>query len=302
MTINISDVTITLGQQSNSINWWEFLKVLVPVFVGGFITYNATRKVKTEELKRENIQKFTLVGQITYFCFEDINTYKEQILKPIRQKIDNKQAQLSENLSCLYIPKNDFNISIKEYVFLGGFNNYFPDLLNKTNTIYQLFKQSIDVYNEFVKNDITAKIVYKEEYVFNKDAYITSFENLEKITNELLIRLYLILKNCNTCYDKYYNLGCFDNIKESFNALNLGETVGLKDILEDTKYQHMDAYQKTFDKSWIGQPRLRCTICYWIRKFKHVLKWLKVYFILPDGCKLLKKNKEKEQANESGNS
>lgn len=88
MTINISDVAITIGQQSNSINWCEFLKVLIPVFVGGFITYKATKKMKTEELKRENIQKFILISQIAFFCFDDVRTYKEQVLKPIKQKIN----------------------------------------------------------------------------------------------------------------------------------------------------------------------------------------------------------------------
>lgn len=302
MTINISDVAITIGQQSNSINWCEFLKVLIPVFVGGFITYKATKKMKTEELKQENIQKFILISQIAFFCFDDVRTYKEQVLKPIKQKINESSSKLSETLSCLYVPNNEFHIDLKEYIFLGEFNNYFPDLLNKTNTMFQLFKQSIDNYNEFIKNDITAKVIYKEDYIFNKDSYIKVFKNLESIVNELLIRLYLILKNCNICYDKYYNLGCFDNIKDNFKSLKLEETDALKDIINSEENMYMEIYQQTFDKNWIGQARLGCTICYWIRKIKRVLKWLKIYFLLPDGCKLLKKNKENDQANESGNS
>lgn len=295
MAINISDVAITIGEQSNSINWLEFFKVLIPVFVGGFITYEVTKKMKSEELKQENIQKFILIGQIASFCFDDVKTYKEQVLKPIQQKIKETPSQLSEIHSYLYVPNNEFHIDLKEYIFLGKFNNYFPDLLNKTNTMFQLFKQSIDNYNEFIKNDITAKIIYKESYIFNKDSYINSFKNLEAVENELLIRLYLILKNCNTCYDKYYNLGCFDNIKDNFISLKLEETDALKDIINSEKYRHIEIYQQTFEKNWIGQARFGCTICYLIRKLKHATNWIRIYFTFPPNCTLLKKNKEKSR-------
>ena len=296
MAINISDILITTVHQLNNINWCEFLKVLIPVFVGGFITYKATKKMKTEELKRKNVQKFILISQIAFFCFDDVRTYKEQVLKPIRQKINETPSKLSETLSYLYIPSNEFHIDLKEYIFLGEFNNYFPDLLNKTNTMFQLFKQSIDSYNEFIKNAITAKVIYKEDYIFDKDSYINLFKNLEAIENELLIRLYLILKNCNTCYDKYYNLGCFDNIKDNFISLKLEETDALKDIINSDKYRHIEIYQQTFEKNWIGQARFRCTICYLIRKLKHTTNWIKIYFTFPPNCTLLKKkNKGKSR-------
>lgn len=119
------------------------------------------------------------------------------------------------------------------------------------------------------------------------------------ITNELLIRLYLILKNCNACYDKYYNFGCFDNIKDNFNSLKLEESEALKDIINCKEYKHMEIYQQTFNKFWIGQVRFGCTICYLIRKLKHATNWIKIYFSFPQNCTLLKKNKGKKQADES---
>lgn len=293
MTINISDIVVNIGQQVNNSEWIEFLKVLLPVFLGGYITYKASEKAKTNDIKQENIKKFALLSQITDFCFNDIYIYKEQVIEPIRKKINDNN--LENNLTSLYIPLNEFNIDIEKYIFLGDKNFYFPDLLNKTNTIYQLYKQTIDSYNEFVKNDINARIVFKNEYVFNEKSYMQVLETLENITNELLVRLYFILKNCNVCYAKFYNLRCIDNLEESFKNLKLEETNILKEILEDTKYNHIKQYQEIFEKNWAGQPKFICAVCFITRKIKHKFKWLKDFFTLPENCKFIywKKNKGK---------
>lgn len=293
MTINISDVAVNIGQQVGNSEWLEFLKILLPVFLGGYITYKVSEKAKFNETKQDNIKKFVLLSQITNFCFNDIYVYKDQVLKPIRKKINDNSFE--NNLTSLYIPLNEFNIDIEKYIFLGDKNFYFPDLLNKTNTIYQLYKQTIDSYNEFVKNDINARIVFKNEYVFNEKSYKQAFENLEKITNELLVRLYYILKNCNACYAKFYNLSCIDNLEESFKNLKLEETNILKEILEDEKYNHIKQYQEIFEKNWAGQPKFICVVCFIVRKFKHHMKWLRDFFALPKNCKFIcwKNNKGK---------
>ena len=96
--------------------------------------------------------------------------------------------------------------------------------------------------------------------------------------------LYYILKNCNTCYAKFYNLSCIDNLEENFKNLKLEETNILKEILEDEKYNHIKQYQESFEKNWAGQPKLVCTVCFIVRKFKHHLKRLKDFFALPKNC------------------
>ena len=207
---------------------------------------------------------------------------------------------IPENLTCIYIPQEEFNIDMKDYIFLGGYNLYFPDLLNQTNIIYQLFKDTIDIYNEFIKNDKSYKLMLKEQYTFDKDSYIKRVNALENITNELLLRLYYILKNCNICYDKYFNPGCFDNIKENFDNLKLEEKPTLKEVLDNEKYKAVKEYQANFEKYWAGQSRFGCTICYIIRKIRHWFKWLKNFFQLPENCKFgSKKNKEEKPTNES---
>lgn len=283
MTINISDIVINVGQQINSSEWVEFFKILLPVFLGGYITYRVTEKTKYNEIKKDNIRKFVLLSQITNFCFNDIYIYKEQVIEPNRKKIND--STFEDNLTNLYIPLNEFNIDIEKYIFLGDKNVYFPDFLNKTNTIYQLYKQAIDNYNEFVKNDINAKILFKNEYVFNEKSYKQTFKTLENITNELLIRLYFILKNCNACYAKFYNLSYIDNLEENFKNLKLEETKILKEILEDKKYNNIKQYQETFENSWVGQPKFICRICFVVRKIVYNFKWLKKFFSLPANCK-----------------
>lgn len=71
MTINISDKVVNIGQQVNNSEWIEFFKVLLPVFLGGYITYKASEKAKINDIKQENIKKFALLSQITNFCFND---------------------------------------------------------------------------------------------------------------------------------------------------------------------------------------------------------------------------------------
>ena len=69
MTINISDVVVNIGQQVSNSEWLEFLKILLPVVIGGYITYKASEKVKYNETQQDNIKKFALLSQITNFCF-----------------------------------------------------------------------------------------------------------------------------------------------------------------------------------------------------------------------------------------
>ena len=76
MTINISDVVVNIGQQVGNSEWLEFLKILLPVFLGGYITYKVSEKAKLNETKQDNIKKFVLLSQIANFCFNDIYIYK----------------------------------------------------------------------------------------------------------------------------------------------------------------------------------------------------------------------------------
>lgn len=299
MTINISDVAITIGQQSNSINWWEFLKVLIPVFIGGFITYKVTMKTKIEDLRQKNIQKFVLIQHIASFCFEEINKLKISTIKPIREKLDNKQLTSLDDILGVYMPKIDFDIKVEDFIFLGGFNTYLPDLLNKTNVMFQIFKQAIETHGTFSKMQLELRYLHNDSYSFDPDKYITTFNNLEAITDKLIVYLYLISKNFNTCYAKYYNINYFDNIKESFENLRLEELPTIAKYLKEEEYRN---YQKSIDNSWVDQPRLFYTVCYLGRKFKHSLRGLKEFFLMPEGYSLMKKNKEKKQADESGNS
>lgn len=298
MPINISDVVVNIGQKTNSVDWFDFYKTILSVLLGGLMTYLASKKMKTNDAKKESIQKFILISHITHFCFNAICTYKENVICAIKENITG--TAIPENLTCIYIPQEEFNIDMKDYIFLGGYNLYFPDLLNQTNIIYQLFKDTIDIYNEFIKNDKSYKLMLKEQYTFDKDSYIKRVNALENITNELLLRLYYILKNCNICYDKYFNPGCFDNIKENFDNLKLEEKPTLKEVLDNEKYKAVKEYQANFEKYWAGQSRFGCTICYIIRKIRHWFKWLKNFFQLPENCKFgSKKNKEEKPTNES---
>lgn len=291
MTINISDVVVTIGQQVNNSEWLEFFKILLPVFVGSYITYIATEKAKKDDIKRENIKKFAFVGQIATFCFNDICVYKEQVLNPIREKIDSDHLEEGCFLTALYIPNNEFNINIQEHIFLADNNFLFLDLLNKTNTIFQLYKQSIENYNEYVNNHINSKVILKEEYHFNKEKFIRTFETVENLTNEVLIRLYYVLKNCNSCYSRFYNLSCLDNIEDNFKNMNLENSLSLKDILYADKYKHIREYQENFEKNWKGHPNLSCTLCYLLRRFKYNLKCFKNFILFPNNCTILKKKK-----------
>lgn len=298
MPINISDVVVNIGQKTNFVDWFDFYKTILSVLLGGLMTYLASKKMKTNDAKKESIQKFILISHITHFCFNAICTYKENVICEIKKNIAG--TAIPENLTCIYIPQEEFNIDIKDYIFLGAYNLYFPDLLNQTNIIYQLFKDTIDTYNEFVKNDKSYKLMLKEQYTFDKDSCVKRVNALENITNELLLRLYYILKNCNICYDKYFNLGCFDNIKENFDNLKLEEKPILKEVLDNEKYKAVKEYQANFEKSWVGQSRFGCTICYIIRRIRHWFKWLKIFFQLPENCKFAnKKNKEEKPTNES---
>ncbi len=299
MTINISDVAITIGQQSNSINWWEFFKVLIPVFIGGFITYGVTMKTKIEDLRQKNIQKFVLIQQTASFCFNEINKLKISTITPIRRKLDNKELISLNDILGIYMPKVDFNIEVEDFIFLGSLNIYLPDLLNKTNVMFQIFKKTIETNDTFEELELKLKYLDEKNYLFNADKYITTFNNLETVIDGLLVYLYLILKNFNTCYAKYYNINYFDNIKESFESLRLEEHPTIAKYLKEDEYRN---YQKSIDNNWIDQPRLFYTLCYLGRKFKHFSRGLKEFFLMPKGYSLLKNNKENDQANESGNS
>ena len=59
-------------------------------------------------------------------------------------------------------------------------NFYFPDILNKTNTIYQLYKQTIDNYNEFVKNDIK-QFVISMKHDIDSNSFYSPTKVIEKI-------------------------------------------------------------------------------------------------------------------------
>ena len=100
----------------------KFLKILLPVFLGGYITYKASEKAKLNETKQDNIKKFVLLSQITNFCFNDIYVYKDQVLKPIRKKINDNDFE--NNLTSLYIPLNEFNIDIEKYIFIHTIIDY----------------------------------------------------------------------------------------------------------------------------------------------------------------------------------
>ena len=57
MTINISDVVVNIGQQVGNSEWLEFFKILLPVFLGGYITYKVSEKAKLNETKHSSHEK-----------------------------------------------------------------------------------------------------------------------------------------------------------------------------------------------------------------------------------------------------
>lgn len=298
MPINISDVVVNIGHKTNSVDWFDFYKTILSILLGGLMTYFASKKMKTEDSKKELVQKVALVNYIASFAFNDILIYKREIIDPIRKNLEKENIQ--SFISGVYIPKNEFDLDYKEYIILDSFNCYLSGLLNKTNALYQLLKQVINTYNDFIKNDIHSKILYKESYVFDDKTYISSFENLENVTNELLLRLYFILKNLNVLQSKYLNFGCIENIEEIFKSLKLEENDELKDLLKSDKYKEIILYQQNLERCWAGQSRFGCTICYIIRRIRHWFKWLKIFFQLPETCKFVnKKNKEEKPTNES---
>ncbi len=287
MPINISDVVVNIGQKTNSVDWFDFYKTILSVLLGGLITYLASKKIKTEDSKKELVQKVALVNYIASFAFNDILIYKRKIIDPIRKNLKKKNIQ--SYISSVYIPKNEFDLDYKEYIVLDRFNCYLSDLLNKTNTLYQLFKQVINTYNEFIKNDIHSKILYKESYVFDAKTYLSTFENLEKVTNELLLRLYFILKNLNVLQSKYLNFGCIENIEKFFKSLKLEKNDELKILLKSYKYKEIRGYQQNLERCWIDDQRhLSCIVCYLWRKIKHFYKSLCEFLKIPNNCKYLK--------------
>lgn len=272
------DIANIVNVLADKTDWIAHIITCLSVFFGAYFAYIFTKRQERLKDKKLEVENYNVLWNKVALSLNNLFTYKEIYLDRIKQAFE--KDDFKEALQISYVPDCNFSFDEKTY-FLNTYNRCFLTELSLLSKINDAAIEEIKSYyqNVFEVLDVQAskKLTFPERYELLKQRFISFYNEFE----HLCVRAYYIDKEFAKGFEKYFNFYSYEGI---INNLELEAKIKER-ICNDESIQFIAQREAMFDVYWQIDPNIYCSICFWIRKFKHFVRCFIKFFKKPKICK-----------------
>lgn len=274
MNLDIANMVIDIGQNSQRFDWGDFWTALFAAFFGALAAFGLNILKQITDEKKDKLKKLNKLINLAQMFSTKTCAYFRNLYN---SKISNTALSL-----------DIVNVDEQEFSFLGNYNIHFLYFINYFNQLINHLKTIVEQYNK-------ATLLTYNDNLFDKKEDVVKIHNqlYEQITEDIFILRYLnhiFLKHLYTTRDRYF-MKSFANdnfLKETFPAF---EAIFLEAIKKYSDFKTYAQIDEMFKKNYVNKKNITCQRCNFKYRFDFVKSNIESFFAQPEICS----KKQKEQ-------
>lgn len=203
MPINISDVVVNIGQNSQSFDYYQLINTIISLcgtlaaaFGGAYYGAKLTDNRKKSEEYQNNINRTLFLQSFLEKYIIQVIDYKANIIQPKIEELSSS-ASVKEYRRC---PYTSYKIDLK----MEDYNFFLKENKDLWNVLYQVIHMSESFDNAIKIHDSIPQSYESTTQIVSTEKLQNTVQTLAVTCDNLIFFAILLYKNVNILLDKIY--------------------------------------------------------------------------------------------------